>query len=68
MQKPDKHDGIPYQSRLDLIERHLVQCLENIKQMRQDAADPKAVKKRCVLVRAALGNARHYLSELAKSL
>ena len=61
-------DDIPFQVHLDLIERQLQQCLEDVKQMRQDETRKKAVKARCIILRAALGNARHYLREFEESL
>jgi hypothetical protein len=49
----------------DLIERELREALEDIAAMREDQSE---AKRRCMLLKAALGNARYYLRELELSL
>ena len=49
----------------DLLERELKIALEDVVKIRQ--ADKAEVKDVCYMVRAALGNARHYLREIQDS-
>jgi hypothetical protein len=50
----------------DLLERELNIALEDLEKLRK--ADKAQAKNTCHMVRAALGNARHYLSEIQDSL
>lgn len=50
----------------DLLERELNIALEDLEKIRK--ADKAQAKNTCHMVRAALGNARHYLSEIQDSL
>jgi hypothetical protein len=49
----------------DLLERELKIALEDLAKISK--ADKAEVKDTCYMVRAALGNARHYLSEIQDS-
>ena len=49
----------------DLLERELKIALEDLAKIRK--ADKTQVKDICYMVRAALGNARHYLREIQDS-
>jgi len=58
-------EELPFQTYCDLIERELHEALKDIAAMRDDQSE---AKRHCVLVRAALENARYYLLELKLSL
>jgi hypothetical protein len=50
----------------DLLERELKIALEDLEKIRK--SDKAQAKNTCHMLRAALGNARHYLSEIQDSL
>ena len=50
----------------DLLERELKIALEDLEKIRK--SDKAQGKNTCHMLRAALGNARHYLSEIQDSL
>ena len=58
-------EELPFQTYCDLIERELREALKDIAAMRANRSE---AKRHCVLVRAALENARYYLLELKLSL
>jgi hypothetical protein len=58
-------EELPFQTYCDLIERELREALKDIAAMREDQSE---AKRRCMLLKAALGNARYYLRELELSL
>jgi hypothetical protein len=61
----DRKGEQPFETYCDLIERELREALKDIAAMRDNQSE---AKRRCVLLRAALGNARYYLLELELSL
>ena len=61
-------DEIPLETQCDLIERELKMALEDVAEMRANGANKEIVKRRFYLLRAALLNAKHYLTELENSL
>jgi len=67
MNEGDK-EIIIYSVQLDLIERELKKALEDIAELRTSETRKRAAKGRCQMLRAALGNARHYLRELENTL
>jgi hypothetical protein len=62
---PGEKEELPFETYCDLIERELREALKDIAAMRDNQSE---AKRRCVLVRAALENARYYLLELKLSL
>ena len=62
---PEEKEELPFQTYCDLIERELREALKDIAAMRANRSE---AKRHCVLVRAALENARYYLLELKLSL
>ena len=62
---PEEKEELPFETYCDLIERELREALKDIAAMRDNQSE---VKRHCVLVRAALENARYYLLELKLSL
>jgi hypothetical protein len=62
---PEEKEELPFETYCDLIERELREALKDISGMRDNQS---AAKRRCSLLRAALGNARYYLLELELSL
>jgi hypothetical protein len=58
-------EELPFETYCDLIERELREALKDISGMRDNQSE---AKRRCLLLRAALGNARYYLLELELSL
>jgi hypothetical protein len=62
---PEEKEELPFETYCDLIERELREALKDIAVMRDNQSE---AKRRCVLVRAALENARYYLLELKLSL
>jgi hypothetical protein len=62
---PEEKEELPFETYCDLIERELREALKDIAAMRDNQSE---AKRRCVLVRAALENARYYLLELKLSL
>jgi hypothetical protein len=61
----DGKEDLPFETYCDLIERELREALKDIAAMRDNQSE---AKRHCVLVRAALENARYYLLELKLSL
>ena len=61
-------DEIPLESQCDLIERELKMALKDVAEIRANEAIKAGVKRRFYLLRAALLNAKHYLTELENSL
>jgi hypothetical protein len=62
---PEEKEELPFETYCDLIERELREALKDIAVMRDNQSE---AKRDCVLVRAALENARYYLLELKLSL
>ena len=62
---PEEKEELPFERYCDLIERELHEALKDIAAMRENQSE---AKRHCVLVRAALENARYYLLELKLSL
>jgi len=54
-------EELPFETYCDLIERELHEALKDIAAMRDNHSE---AKRRCLLLRSALGNARFYLREL----
>ena len=61
----DRKEEQPFETYCDLIERELREALKDIAAIRGNKSE---AKRRCLFVRAALGNARYYLLELELSL
>ena len=57
---------MPIEMWCDLLERELKIALEDLEKVRK--SDKAQAKNTCHMLRAALGNARHYLSEIQDSL
>ena len=62
-----KEDEIPLVIWCDLLEKELKSALDDLAKIRK-AKSPSEKRQIGILLRAALGNALHYLSELADSL
>jgi hypothetical protein len=62
---PEEKEELPFETYCDLIERELREALKDIAVMRDSQSE---ANRHCVLVRAALENARDYLLELKISL
>jgi hypothetical protein len=67
MPNDPKEDKIPVEIRCDLLERELQEALDDLATIRK-AKSPSEKRNICYMLRAALGNARHYLNELVDSL
>jgi hypothetical protein len=67
MPKDPKEDEIPLGIWCDLLEKELRAALDELAKIRQ-AKSPSEKRNIGMMLRAALGNARHYLNELADSL
>ena len=63
---PNEEDQMPIEIWCDLLERELKIALEDLEKVRK--SDKAQGKNTCHMLRAALGNARHYLSEIQDSL
>ena len=57
---------MPIEMWCDLLERELKIALEDLEKVRK--SDKAQAKNTCHMLRAASGNARHYLSEIQDSL
>ena len=57
---------MPIEMWCDLLERELKMALEDLEKIRK--SDKAQAKNTSHMLRAALGNARHYLSEIQDSL
>ena len=66
--KAEKEEQISYPVQLDLIERELNKAQEDVGSLRTLETNKKAAKGKCQMLRAALGNPRHYLRELENIL
>jgi hypothetical protein len=60
-------DEIPLVTWCDLLEKELKSALDDLAEIRK-AKSPSERRNIGIMLRAALGNARHYLSELVDSL
>ena len=63
---PNEEDQMSFDLWCDLLERELKIALEDLEKIRK--ADKAQAKNTSHMLRAALGNARHYLSEIQASL
>jgi ElaB/YqjD/DUF883 family membrane-anchored ribosome-binding protein len=67
---PNEEDKMSLDIWYDLLERELKMALEDLEKIRK--SDKAQAKNTCLMLRAvlraALGNARHYLSEIQDSL
>ena len=63
---PNEEDHMSLDIWCDLLERELKMALENLEKIRK--SDKAQAKNTCYMLRAALGNARHYLTEIQDSL
>jgi AAA domain len=63
---PNEEDQMSFEIWCDLLERELKIALEDLEKIRKSAK--AEAKNTCHMLRAALGNARHYLSEIQDSL
>ena len=63
---PNEEDQMSFEIWCDLLERELKIALEDLEKIRK--SDKAQAKNTCHMLRAALGNARHYLSEIQDSL
>jgi hypothetical protein len=52
----------------DLIERELTEAVEDIKLLRNHEKQKVNAKNQCLMLRAAIENARHYLKELESGI
>ena len=62
-----KEDEVPLGIWCDLLEKELKAALDDLAEIRK-AKSPSEKRNIGIMLRAALGNARHYLSELVDSL
>ena len=67
MPNDPKEDEIPLVTWCDLLEKELKSALDDLARIRK-AKSPSERRNIGIMLRAALGNARHYLSELVDSL
>ena len=67
MPNDPKEDEIPLVTWCDLLEKELKSALDDLAKIRK-AKSPREKRNIGIMLRAALGNARHYLSELVDSL
>ena len=63
---PNEEDKMSLDIWCDLLERELKMALEDLEKIRK--SDKAQAKNTCYMLRAALGNARHYLTEIQDSL
>ena len=63
---PNEEDQMSFDIWCDLLERELKIALEDLEKIRK--SDKAEAKNTCHMLRAALANARHYLSEIQDSL
>ena len=63
---PNEEDQMPIEIWYDLLERELKIALEDLEKIRK--SDKAEAKNTCHMLSAALGNGRHYLSEIQDSL
>ena len=63
---PNEEDQMSFDVWCDLLERELRIALDDLEKIRQ--SDKAKATNTCHMLRAALGNARHYLSEIQDSL
>jgi hypothetical protein len=63
---PNEEDQMSFDIWCDLLERELKIALEDLEKIRK--SERAQAKNTCLMLRAALGNARHYLSEIQNSL
>ena len=68
MPENEKTQRLTFQTSCDLIEQELAKASEDLADIRNNESNKIAAKNRCVLLRAALANARYYLLEFEKSL
>jgi hypothetical protein len=67
MPNDPKEDEIPFVTWCDLLEKELKSALDDLAKIRE-AKSPSEKGNIGIMLRAALGNARHYLNELVDSL
>ena len=67
MPNDPKEDEIPLVTWCDLLEKELKSALDDLARIRK-AKSPSEKRNIGIMLRAALGNASHYLSELVDSL
>jgi hypothetical protein len=63
---PNEEDQMSFDIWCDGLERELKTALEDLEKIRK--ADNAQAKITCLMLRAALGNAQHYLREIQDSL
>jgi len=63
---PNEEDQMSFDIWCDLLERELKLALEDLAKVRK--AEKAQARNTCHMLRAALANARHYLSEIQDSL
>lgn len=63
---PNEEDKMSLDIWCDLFERELKMALEDLEKIRK--SDKAQAKNTCYMLRAALGNASHYLTEIQDSL
>ena len=63
---PNEEDQMSFDIWCDLLERELKIALVDLEKIRQ--SDKAQAINTCQMLRAALGNARHYLSEIQDGL
>jgi hypothetical protein len=63
---PNEEDQMSFDIWCDLLERELKIALEDLEKIRK--SDKAQAKNTSHMLRAALGNARHYLSEIQANL
>ena len=63
---PNEEDQMSFEIWCDLLERELQIALEDLEKIRK--SDKAQAKNSYYMLRAALGNARHYLTEIQDSL
>ena len=63
---PNEEDKMSLDIWCDLLERELKMALEDLEKIRK--SDKAEAKNACYMLRAALGNARLYLTEIQDSL
>ena len=67
MPNDPKEDEIPLVTWCDLLEKELKSALDDLAEIRK-AKLPSEKRNIGIMLRAALGNSRHYLTELVESL
>jgi len=63
---PNEEGQMSFDIWCDLLERELKMALEDLEKIRK--SDKAQAKNSCHMLRAGLGNARHYLTEIQDSL